>query len=429
MKTKKLVFIPVTVFCLVCVVLFVDVLILYNRPRYGKGENPRNIKLETYLAGKNQPTHPSVLDFGKEWNGWRYWMSYSPYPYRNGEEENPCIAVSNDMNVWGVPNGLYNPIAFNEETGCDELKDPHIVYNYHTDSLEVWYLGRINGTRASKSDLLMMRKKSVDGIDWSRYEVLDTVNGMLSPSIIYEDGIYKRWFIKPSTDSTSGKLLYSESKNAKEWTADQGCIFGDNSEIQKIWHGAVANCEHVYCFVFIETSRSGDKIMYSESKDGLHWSKPSCIISKGTMRYQFYRPCIMSANDSIYCLYGTVDHNNIWKVAMSAYSREEFPEHNYAHSDSFSEFYVYIIGEVKRVLHAVSVLKLIIIAFVLSLILSFVSQLKKYKLIWPMTWIVLILYGISGFVGIFQTCIYVLITGIISLFSSLALLGARTLIK
>ena len=134
--------IPIILLVIVCVVLFIDIFAFYRKLQYGKCENPENIPLETYLAGDNQPTHPSVYDFGKKWNGYRYWMSYSPYPYANGEEENPCLAVSNDMQSWTVPSGLFNPVAFNEETACDELKDPHIVYNNTTDSIEMWYLGR-----------------------------------------------------------------------------------------------------------------------------------------------------------------------------------------------------------------------------------------------------------------------------------------------
>ena len=42
---------------------------------------------------------------------------------------------------WTTPDGLYNPIAFNEETACDELKDPHIVYNNDLNRMEIWYLG------------------------------------------------------------------------------------------------------------------------------------------------------------------------------------------------------------------------------------------------------------------------------------------------
>lgn len=55
------------------------------------------LNIETYLAGKDQPTHPSVISFDNTWNGYKYWMTYTPYQEGNGEEENPSIAVSNDL--------------------------------------------------------------------------------------------------------------------------------------------------------------------------------------------------------------------------------------------------------------------------------------------------------------------------------------------
>ena len=56
-----------------------------------------------------QEKESAVIDMKREWNGYRYWMSYSPYPNADGAEENPCIGVSNDMIHWTTPDGLYNP--------------------------------------------------------------------------------------------------------------------------------------------------------------------------------------------------------------------------------------------------------------------------------------------------------------------------------
>lgn len=66
------------------------------------------LNIETYYGGKNQPTHPSVVSFEKAWNGYKYWMAYSPFPNGNGDEENPCIAVSNDLLYWDIPQGFLN---------------------------------------------------------------------------------------------------------------------------------------------------------------------------------------------------------------------------------------------------------------------------------------------------------------------------------
>lgn len=108
-------------------------------------------------------------------------MTYTPYPYANGEEENPSIAVSNDLYAWVTLDGMVNPIADNEETGCRELKDPHILYRDDLDRIEIWYLGRVSQQLGGDgTSLTLFRKYSTDGIIWSDYEVMSTVE-YLSP--------------------------------------------------------------------------------------------------------------------------------------------------------------------------------------------------------------------------------------------------------
>ena len=87
--------------CLGCVLTLTD----YFAPAFSQSEGSAVLNIETYIDGQNQPTHPAVIDMKREWNGYRYWMSYSPYPNADGAEENPCIGVSNDMIHWPPPEG------------------------------------------------------------------------------------------------------------------------------------------------------------------------------------------------------------------------------------------------------------------------------------------------------------------------------------
>lgn len=420
--------IPLILFIAIGIILIIDGIVFYNKPQYGKGENPENISLETYFAGDNQPTHPSAYDFGKQWNGWRYWMAYSPYPNMNGEEENPCIAVSNDLKTWETPEGLHNPIAFNEETSCDELKDPHIVYNNETDSLEMWYLGRVNGTIPSGADLLLMRKISPDGVNWSDYEILDIVNGTLSPSIIFEDGVYKCWTIKPSKPGNAGQLLYYESPNAKNWSEKTACTFDNQPNLSHIWHGAVTS-DSIYRFVYVESSGDSNRVMYTESSDGLTWSKPNAIVEKGTIRHHFYRPCIFAGNDSLYCIYGTVDQNNRWGIAMTSDAINGKFEGLSNPTNKFGNFKSYYIGALKRALHSIAMLKLTVIAIFISIALGFVGVFKRLWILWLLTWLVLIVFSKALSLDTFMMCVVLLVTGLISLATALMSLGLQDSIK
>ena len=50
--------------------------------------------------GDDQAFHPKVLNFEKPWNGYRYWMAYTPYPGADQRKENPHVCVSNDRIHW-----------------------------------------------------------------------------------------------------------------------------------------------------------------------------------------------------------------------------------------------------------------------------------------------------------------------------------------
>lgn len=316
MKTKA-VAISLTLFlllsaCLACVLALSD----HYATQFSKTEGSAVLNIETYIDGENQPTHPSVIDMKQTWNGYRYWMAYSPYPNADGAEENPCVCVSNDMLHWVTPSGLYNPIAFNEETACDELKDPHIVYNGDLDRMEIWYLGRVDSTISEGGKLFLFRKTSSDGIHWSDYEIVRGMDGYLSPSIIYSDGKYQLWAIVASSSSTAGAVAYSESADGRSWSSFEKCSFNGSDEIDAIWHGAVS-CDDKYRFVYIASSSKSDTIYYTESDDGIVWQQSNAIVEKESFWDGYYRPCILYSDDSFYCIYGVITQENEWYLSMS----------------------------------------------------------------------------------------------------------------
>lgn len=59
------------------------------------------------VPGAVSIVHPSVVDMGARWNGYRWWRGDTPMP---NAYENPSIWGSNDRINWTVPAGLVNPI-------------------------------------------------------------------------------------------------------------------------------------------------------------------------------------------------------------------------------------------------------------------------------------------------------------------------------
>lgn len=278
-----------------------------------------NLNIETYLAGKNQPTHPSVVAFDDKWNGYTYWMSYTPYPQANGEEENPSIAVSNDLYEWKTPEGMLNPIADNEETGCDELKDSHILYRNDLKRLEVWYLGRLSEKLGGDGkQLLLFRKYSYDGVNWSDFEVMTEVK-YLSPSISWDGEKYQMWGIGYGGYNTEGTIVYQESIDGITWTKPVQCEIGGQSTGIKIWHGAVSKDEDAYKLVYIETGSDSQTIKYCESTDGIHFTKEKSIVENDntTLWNRLYRPYLLKENGEYYVFYGVITKANEWYISMS----------------------------------------------------------------------------------------------------------------
>ena len=44
--------------------------------------------------------HPKILRFNPSWNGYYYWMAFTPYPNGDQAKENPHILASNNMLKW-----------------------------------------------------------------------------------------------------------------------------------------------------------------------------------------------------------------------------------------------------------------------------------------------------------------------------------------
>lgn len=280
------------------------------------------LNVETYLAGKNQPTHPSVVVFEEPWNGYHYWMAYSPYPNADGEEENPCVAVSNDLYDWSVPYGLANPIADNEETNCAELKDPHILYREDLDRLEIWYLGRVaENLGGNNNDLILFRKYSTDGVNWSAYEVMDSVH-YLSPSVYWNKDRYQMWSIGYDMWETTGTVVYQESKDGVTWSDPVFCSIGGQDELLDIWHGSVSVYEGTFHFVYIGNTEK-DHVYYTTSKDGVNFENSRVIVKNDGWWRNLYRPTLVMEDDHAACIYGVINEANEWYLSMSTGERLE----------------------------------------------------------------------------------------------------------
>lgn len=168
------------------------------------------LKIES-VYGDIEAYHPKVLSFKDKWNGYYYWMVYTPYPKGHDSFENPHIKVSNDMVNWSDPAGLVNPLDTPDSPLLYKRynSDGHLVYNDDLNQLECFwrYVDDVKGIS------IMYKMASKDGVHWGNRQIImrsenRKKSDFLSPSIIYEDGIYKMWYI-----DTKNTLTYVEMQN------------------------------------------------------------------------------------------------------------------------------------------------------------------------------------------------------------------------
>lgn len=281
-----------------------------------------NIRLfiETYTGGANQPIHPSVYAFDSAWNGYKYWMAYTPYPDGNNTNENPCIAVSNDLIKWVTPTGLTNPITAKPATAGDYNSDTHLVYNSTTGLLECWYREVLQS--ATKENIV--RKTSADGITWSAAELMfsvttTTYNRALSPAVIYENNLYKMWLVD------NWAIKYFESSDGTTWT-DKGFVLQNGSQI-RAWHVCVnrtpKGLEMLNQSFPINGNLSKDGFLtHFTSSDGVNWTKSTFEMypQYGTPFFDnqsLYRSCMVYQNNKYYIYYCGISTANKWTMSLT----------------------------------------------------------------------------------------------------------------
>ena len=267
--------------------------------------------------GDNQSYHPKVLNFSSKWNGYKYWMSYTPYPNGDDMKENPCIAVSNDLIHWKTPEGLINPLDDPEgkEKALIYNSDAHLVYNNDTNTLELYW----RYTNDKKGIGNIYRRTSKDGINWTPREVSyhcpdRNKADVISPAIIYENQKYKMWYVE-----SRGIVKYTESKDGLNWEDSKDIILNYESKLLT-WHLDVIRTQKGYEMIVVAftdwAKRNDMSLYYSLSSDGINWSKAKTILKpsvKGKSQVWdnkgIYRSSFIYEDGVYYVYYGGTDKN------------------------------------------------------------------------------------------------------------------------
>ncbi len=300
------------------------------------------VEIPTY-DGSYQLTHPKVLYFSNGWNGYKYWMSMTPYPYERDMYENPSIVVSNDGKKWGIPAGLKNPVSGipSDVAYGGHYSDPQLVLCSNT--MELWYRynpalvhpdkqpefkdssarvvkscssssqsgkpqsGSKNQTprkkfwrRANNSLNIYYRKTTTDGIHWSAAEkLLQGSDGYLSMCVNYENGMYKIWYA-----TYGGDLFTSVSRNARDWSVPVRCTVPFAKGLECYHQDMIKyNSEYYLLQTAEKVSNYTFQLYLFRSEDGVRFTPVSQIFpSKDTALWKdisFYRSTLFVKDNKL----------------------------------------------------------------------------------------------------------------------------------
>lgn len=163
--------------------------------------------------GNNENIHPKVLYFKDGWNGYKFWMAYTPYPASQTGAENPCIAVSQDGLNWSPAKNLEEVLDSAPEVGYNS--DTHLVYRADKDQLECWYRAVDDPAHAD-----CFKRRINTGKGWGPIEIpvpwnYDENNFRVSPVVNCFGDQYELYYVK------RGQIYRKVSKHnfdTSEWS-------------------------------------------------------------------------------------------------------------------------------------------------------------------------------------------------------------------
>jgi hypothetical protein len=282
--------------------------------------------------GSGQATEPDVVSFGLPWHGFKYWMTFSPYPLGDASKENPSIAASNDGASWEIVPGLVNPVA-QPSTGA-HLDDSSLFYDAVSDELWMYYIEESAAAHTTQ----VLRLVSSDGSHWQNQSVVLDVSSytVLSPTIGKVSGIYYMWTVNGGTvgcAASSSILEYRTSSDGVNWADSRPVNFAQSGYV--VWHlnvSYIAPKEEFWAAIaaYANGSDCGHTVLFfSKSRDGVNWTTyNNVILGPGTSwdDREIYRSSILfdSNTNRLRVWYSAANTEDIWHVGLAEADLDEF---------------------------------------------------------------------------------------------------------
>ncbi|WP_419884827.1 hypothetical protein [Paenibacillus sp. B-A-8] len=266
--------------------------------------------------GSNQSTHPKVLKLDTAFGGWKWWLSYTPYPAGDDDYENPSVAYSSDGVTWYAING--NPIdqpTAGEIAIGGFMSDGHIFIK--NGVMELWYRYATNS-----NDVKIFRKTSTNGTVWTERELMIdcalTGERVVAPALIYENNLYKMWYINQDRF-----IMYDESVDGFTWNKKRKLNVPNVIDGYTAWHLDITKTDLGYEFVCNYTKGSSGDLYYWNSVDNISFTVPEKILSPSTDTLAWdngmiYRSSLIKEGGLYKVYYSAVGRNGRWFIGLTS---------------------------------------------------------------------------------------------------------------
>jgi hypothetical protein len=293
----------------------------------------RPLDLPSPVPGSKEIVHPSVVAFEQPWNGYRYWMAATPYPFSDNAHENPTVFASHDGKGWVVPLGAANPL-FTPPPG-HYYSDPDLVIDADGSRLHlVWRRTRsgFNGVD------LLLHSSSTDGVTWTSPRVsLDfTAHGErgASPAVVWDGHQYRLWYCAFASRGQPVRVRTAPSLDGP-WSEPSTTHTGAFPRGQVPWHLDVIRVSDGYRML-LNTGRpassSGMELWFLGSSDGLTWRRapePLMAVTRGKWDASLYRASFLAFEENgrrrYRIWYGSASGSLGWRIGLTEANGDVLP--------------------------------------------------------------------------------------------------------
>ena len=255
--------------------------------------NARNRLALTTPDGSGATIHPSVVDMGTPWNGYRYWLADTPYAAADNQLENPALWASNNRTSWVVPAGVTNPLVAAPGQLVGFHSDTELAWDADAGRMVMFYrLALFSGAEVSSIELRAL--SSTNGSTWTNHgKVADLplTGGRLSPAVVRVGANQWRMWLWGGADNAATRTATSP---LGPWSASTPLTLGGGNLLG--WHGDVIRVGSTYCMAY--SSNSLVDMLVATSADGIAWTAPAtpAVVTRSTTRWDrtIYRPTLVN---------------------------------------------------------------------------------------------------------------------------------------